>query len=100
MARKSPSRKTKESRHILSPQKNIIENGTITRYSPHTIDTTMRKNTVIKKTDLAIVTKKKQVIETVTTEQKPRLIHLITRKTEGEYKRNQEKKRKLLFRRN
>ena len=37
VARKSLARKTKEPRHTLAPQWNIIEDGTITGYSPHTI---------------------------------------------------------------
>ena len=51
IARKSLARKTKEPRHTLAPQWNIIEDGTITGYSPHTItlDTPLRKNTVIRK---------------------------------------------------
>ena len=49
--RKSLARKTKEPRHTLATQWNIIEDGTITGYSPHTItiDTPLRKNTVIRK---------------------------------------------------
>ena len=45
VARKSLSRKTKEPRHTLAPQWNIIQDGTITGYTPHTIkiDTRLRK---------------------------------------------------------
>ena len=45
IARKSLSRKTKEPRHTLAPQWNIIQDGTITGYLPHTItiDTTHKK---------------------------------------------------------
>ena len=62
-------------------------------FSPQTItiDTPLRKNSVIRKDDLAIVTEKKPIIEPVTTEQKPRLIHVVACKTVGEYKRNQAK---------
>ena len=51
--RKLLARKTKEPRHTLAPKWNIIEDGTITGYSPHTItiDTLLRKNTVIRKND-------------------------------------------------
>ena len=50
VARKSLARKTKEPRHKLASQWNIIGNGTIAGYSPHkiAIDTSLRKNTVIK----------------------------------------------------
>ena len=63
VAKKSLARKTKEPRHTLAPQWNIIEDGTIRGYSPHTItiDTPLRKNTVIRKNDLAIVTEKKAI---------------------------------------
>ena len=45
IARKSLARKTKEPGHTLAPQWNIIEDGTITGYSPHTItiDTPLKK---------------------------------------------------------
>ena len=45
VARKSLSRKTKEPRNTLAPQWNIIQDGTISNYSPHTItiDTPIRK---------------------------------------------------------
>ena len=48
VARKSIARKTKEPRNILAPQWNIIQDGTITIYTPHTItiDTPLRKNTI------------------------------------------------------
>ena len=59
VARKTIARKAPEPRGLLKPQWNIIENGTITNYSPHTItlDTNNRKNTVIRHNDLAIVTR-------------------------------------------
>ena len=86
IARKTITRKAKEPRPTLSPQWNIIPDGTITNYTPHTItvDTPLRKNTVIRKNDIAIAT-----------ETKPRLIHMVACKTVGEYKRNQEKIKKL-----
>ena len=62
-----------------------------------TIDTPTRKNTKIRKKDLAIVTEKEQTIAPVTTEQKPRLIHMVNCKTVGEYKRYQEKIRKFFL---
>ena len=97
VARKSLARKTKEPRHTFAPQWNIIEDGTITGYSPHTItiDTPLRKNTVIRKNDLAIVTEKKTLPTHQTVENKPRLIHMVACKTVGEYKRNQEKIKKF-----
>ena len=97
IARKSLARKTKEPRHTLAPQWNIIEDGTITGYSPHTItlDTPLRKNTVIRKNDLAIVTEKKTLPTYQIVENKPRIIHMVACKTVGEYKRNQEKIKKF-----
>ena len=97
IARKSLARKTKEPRHTLAPQWNIIEDGTITGYSPRTItlDTPLRKNTVIRKNDLAIVTEKKTLPTQQIVENKPRLIHMVACKTVGEYKRNQEKIKKF-----
>ena len=87
-------RKTKEPRQTLAPQWNIIPDGTITGYSPHTItiDTPRRKNTVIRKNDIAIATETKPLPHP---EPKPRLIHMVACKTVGEYKRNQEKIRKF-----
>ena len=86
IARKTITRKAKEPRPTLSPQWNIIPDGTITNYTPHTItvDTPLRKNAVIRENDIAIAT-----------ETKPRLIHMVPCKTVGEYKRNQEKIRKF-----
>ena len=86
VAKKIITRKTKEPRPTPAPQWNIIPDGTITNYTPHTItvDTPLRKNTVIRKSDIAIAT-----------ETKPRLIHMVACKTVGEYKRNQEKIRKF-----
>ena len=86
VAPKSIARKTKETRKTLAPQWTIIPDGTITNYTPHTItiDTPQRKNTVIRKNDIAIATETKPIPE------KPRLIHMVACKTIGEYKRNQE----------
>ena len=86
VAKKTITRKTKEPRPTLAPQWNKIPDGTITNYKPHTItvDTPLRKNTVIRKSDIAIAT-----------EIKPRLIHMVACKTVGEYRRNQEKIRKF-----
>ena len=97
IARKSLARKTKEPRNTLAPQWNIIQDGTITNYSPHTItiDTPLRKNTVIRKNQLAIVNEQKPITETTEEQQKPRLIHMVACKTVGEYKRNQEKIKKF-----
>ena len=81
IARKSIARKAPEPRGTLKPQWNIIQDGTITNYSPHTItlDTTNRKNTVIRKNNLAIVTEKIHHEP----EPKPRLIHMLACKTVG-----------------
>ena len=94
VARKTIMRKAKEPRPTLAPQWNIIPDGTITGYSPHTvtIDTPIRKNTVIRKNDIAIAT---ETIPRPPPEPKPRLIHMVACKTVGEYKRNQEKIRKF-----
>ena len=83
-------RKAKEPRTTLASQWNIIPNGTITGYTPHTvtIDTPKRKNTVIRKNDIAIAT---ESIPIPPPEPKPRLIHMVACKTVGEYKRNQTK---------
>ena len=53
VARKTIARKVPEPRGTLKPQWNIIPDGTITKYTPHTItlDTNTRKNTVIQKND-------------------------------------------------
>ena len=92
VARKSIARKTKEPRNTLAPQWNIIQDGTITNFTPNTItiDTPIRKNTVIRKNDIATATETKPQPET-----KPRLIHMVTCKTIGEYRRNQEKIKKF-----
>ena len=92
VARKSIARKTKEPRNTLAPQWNIIQDGTITNYTPHTItiDTPLRKNTVVRKNDIAIATETKPLQEI-----KPRLIHTVACKTIGEYRRNQEKIKKF-----
>ena len=95
IARKTLARKVPEPRGTLKPQWNIIADGTITNYSPHTItlDTDNRKNTVIRKNDLAIVTETKP--RESEPDPKPRLIHMVACKTVGEYKRSQEKIRKF-----
>ena len=89
VARKTIARKVPEPRGTLKPQWNIIPDRTIAKYTPHTItlDTNTRKNSVIWKNDLAIVTKTKPI----ETAEKPRLIHRVACKTVGESKRNQEK---------
>ena len=50
-ARKTIARKVPEPRGTLKPQWNIIPDGTVTKYTPHTItlDTNTRKYTVIRK---------------------------------------------------
>ena len=61
IARKSLARKTKEPRHTLAPQWNMIQDGMLTDYTPHTItiETPLRKHTVLRKSDLAIVNEQK-----------------------------------------
>ena len=68
---------------------NIIPDGTVTIYTPHTItiDTPKRKDTVIRKSDIAIVTE--------TIPEKPRLIEFVACKTVGKFKRNREKIKKF-----
>ena len=58
IARKTIMRKAKEPRPTLASQWNIIPDGTINGYSPHTvtIDTPKGKNTVIRKNDIVIAT--------------------------------------------
>ena len=85
VACKTLARRTNEPRGTLEPLWKILPDGTITNYSPTTITliTHNRKNTVIRKNDLAIVN-----------ESKPRLIHFVACKTVREYDRNQEKNKK------
>ena len=92
VARKTIARKAPKPRGILKPQWNIIENGTITNYSPHTktLDINNQKNTVIRKNNLAFVTK--PMIQ----QQEPappakRLIYMVACKSLREYNNNQEK---------
>ena len=92
VARKSIARKAPEPRGTLKPQWNIIENGTITNYSPHTItlDTNNRKNTVIRRSDLAIVTQPLTPHQRQPSPPK-RLIHMVACKSLREYNNNKEK---------
>ena len=89
VARKTVMRRVKEPRGTFKPMWNIIPDGTITNYTPHTItiDTPKRKDTVIRKSDIAIATE--------TNPDKPRLIEFVACKTVGEYKRNREKIKKF-----
>ena len=75
-------RRAKELRISLAPQWNIIPDCTKTHYTPHafTIDSPNRKNTLLCKSDLAMVT-----------ETKPRFKNMIACKTVDEYKRTHEK---------
>ena len=92
LARKTIARKAPEPRGTLKPQWNIIENGTITNYSPDTIklDTDNRKNTVIRKSDLAIVTQPLPSHQKHTSPPK-RLIHMVACKSLSEYNNKKEK---------
>ena len=89
VARKTVMRRVKEPRGTLKTMWKIIPDGTITHYTPQTIiiDTPKRKDTVIRKRDIAIAT------ETIL--DKPRLIDFVACKTVGEYKRNREKIKKF-----
>ena len=89
VARKTIMRRVKEPRGTLKPLWNIIPDGTITNYTPHTItiDTPKRKDTVIRKSDIAIAT---EILQN-----KPRLIDFVACKTVDEYKRNREKIKKF-----
>ena len=93
VARKTIARKASEPRGTLKPQWNIIENGTITSYPPHTItlNTDNRKNTVIRKNDLAIVT---QLLTSQQRQPSPpkRLIHMVACKSLREYNNNKNKR--------
>ena len=88
VARKTLARRSHEPRGTLKPLWNIIPDGTITNYTPTTItlDTHNRKNTVVRKNDIAVVN-----------ETKPRLMHFVACKTVREYKRNQEKIKEFLL---
>ena len=77
-------------RGSLKPQWNIIADGTITNYTPHTItlDISNRRNTVIRNSDLAIVTQTLPTPSEKNTKNKPRLIHMVACKTVYEYHSN------------
>ena len=94
LARKTIRRKNPEPRGTLKPLWSIIPEGTIVDYTPHTItiDTQNRKNTVIRKSDIAISSEKRPLPQ----EQKPqepklRLINFVACKTVGECNRNKRK---------
>ena len=98
IARKTIARKTNPTtRGSLKPQWNIIPDRTITNYTPHTItlDTTNRKNTVIRNNDLAIVTQTLPKPSETSTNNKPRLINMVACKTVNEYHSNQRKLRRF-----
>ena len=98
IARKTIARKTNPTtRGSLKPQWNIIPDGTITNYSPHTItlDTNNRKNTVIRNSDLAIVRQTLPTPSETITNNNPRLIHMVACKTVNEYHSNQRKLRRF-----
>ena len=82
VARKTIARKTPEPRGALKPLWYIISDGTIKNYSPTTItlDTNNRKETVIRKNDLAIVN-----------ETKTKLMHFVVCKKVREYNRIRKK---------
>ena len=92
LARKTIARKAPEPRGTLKQQWKIIENGTITNYPPHTItlDIDNRTNTVIRKSDLAVV---KQPLPSNQKQTSPpkRLMHMVACKSLIEYDNYQEK---------
>ena len=89
--------RAKEPRGTLKPFWNIIPDGKITNYTPHTItfDTPTRKNTVIRKSDIAIATDTRTLERTI--QDKPRLMEFDACKTVGEYIRNKEKIKKIFL---
>ena len=89
VAQKTIMRRVKELRGTFKPMWIIIPDGTITNYKLHaiTIDIPKRKETVIRKSDIAIATEN--------IPEKPRLIEFVACKTIGEYKRNREKLKKF-----
>ena len=98
IARKTIARKINPTtRGSLKPQWNNIPDGTKTNYSPHkiTLDTNNRKNTVIRNSDLAIVTQTLPKPSETITNNKPRLKHMVACKTVNEYHSNQRKLRRI-----
>ena len=91
VARKTVMRRVKKPQGTLKRLWKLIPDGTITHYTPHTItiDTPKRKDTVIRKSDIAIATE--------TIPDKPRLIDFVACKTVGDYNRNREKIKKFYF---
>ena len=89
LARKTIRRKNTEPRGMLKSLWSIIPDGTIVDYTPHTItiDTHNRKNTVIRKNDIAISSETRPAPQ----EPKLRLINFVACKTIGEYNRNKRK---------
>ena len=85
LARKTIRRQNPEPRGTLKPLWSIISDGTIVDYTPHTItiDTHNRKNTVIRNSDIAISSEKRQKPP----EPKLRLINFVACKAVGEYNR-------------
>ena len=95
VARKTILCRTKEPGGTLKPLWNIGPDGNITIYTTHTItiDTPARKDMVIRRSDIAILTETAPIVKTIET--KPCLITFIACKTLGEYDRNREKIRKF-----
>ena len=99
LPRKTIARKTNSAtRGSLKPKWNIIPDGTVTNYLPHTItlDTNSRKNTFIRQNDLPIVTQTIPKQTETSTKAKPRLIHMVACKEFNEYHSNQ-RKQKLFY---
>ena len=82
----------------MKPQLNIIENGPVTNFSPHTItlDTDNRKKLVIIKIDLAIVTQPLPSPQKQTSPPK-RLTHMVACKSLRECNINQAKIKQFCF---
>ena len=96
VARKTIMRRAKEPRGTLKPLWTIIPDRTITNYTPRTITihTHTRKDTVIRKSDIAIATDTKTLLRTI--QAKERLMEFVGCKTVGEYDRK--KNNEILFR--
>ena len=86
LARKTIRRKSTEPTGTLKLLWSIIPNGTIADYPPTPLPSThkIEKNTVIRNSDIAISSEKRQIPQ----EPKLRLINFVACKTVGEYNRN------------
>ena len=90
IARKTVARKASDPRSTLEPQWNIIENGTITKYTLHTKTLDTRNCPVKRENDLEIVTHLQPSHQKQVSPPK-RLIHMVACKSLRECNRNPEK---------